>query len=183
MRAVKRVLIVDDEELLLKSLIRTMKAQGEYTILTATTVKEALRVIQAEDAPVDLVISDYCLPDGTTEDILAKVTSLKLIPLLIVMSGMAVPQQTFHLGQSGVAAFLTKPFSNAALEAALGKARNYKFQVPLMAASCVGNDSIRNLADAIRIAMTAQAVAMSNGNRTRAAMLLKIARQSLSADK
>ena len=61
----KRILLVDDEPLILKGLRYTLEQEG-YEILTAADGEEALQVFF--DEPVDLVLLDVMLPkvDGIT---------------------------------------------------------------------------------------------------------------------
>lgn len=176
MRDIARILVVEDERILQKSLVRTLTVLG-YTTHTADTVQEAQAFLAAN--AVDLVLSDYQLGDGTAHDVLQTVLSCTPIPLVIIMSGLALKREAFVMGKIGVAEFLEKPFSDADLRRALEEARQYRFPVSLMAASSVGNESVRKLAGNIRDTMTVQAMAMAAGNRTRAARYLKIQRQSL----
>lgn len=176
MRDIRRVLVVEDDQHLLK-LMATWLQSMSCVVHTAQTVEEA-RTALGEHA-MDLVLTDFMLPDGDGNHILALVTARTPMPLLMVMSGMASASVAFHMGKSGVAAYLEKPFSQDTLRRALEEARMYRFQVPLMAASCVGNESVRKLAGDIRDTMTTQAMALADGNRTRAARYLKIQRQSL----
>lgn len=179
MREIRHVLVVEDDKHLLKLLDIWLTGMN-CRVFQAASV-EAARTVMAEHQ-VDLVLTDYALPDGTGADVLAVVTELTPMPLVMVMSGLASATAAFLMGKAGVAAYLEKPFTQEVLRRAMEEARHYRFQVPLMAASCVGNESVRKLAGDIRDTMTAQAWALAAGNRTRAARYLKIQRQSL-ADK
>ena len=58
----KRLLLVDDEQELLKMVTDILKDAGFETVLTAASVKEA--VIVAKQEKPDLMILDVMLPDG-----------------------------------------------------------------------------------------------------------------------
>lgn len=80
----KRVLIVEDEEIMLDLLQRKLKAHG-YEVLVARDGEEGLRLIKAERP--DLIIMDLVMPkmDGfmVMEEI-QKDEGLKKIPLIVV---------------------------------------------------------------------------------------------------
>jgi YesN/AraC family two-component response regulator len=55
------VVIVDDEEMVLTSLSSFLSLETEYEVKTFTLAKEALKFVR--DNHVDLVISDYLMPE------------------------------------------------------------------------------------------------------------------------
>src|SRR6266566_4331060 len=62
-----RILLVDDEEIVLKGWVKALRSEG-YTLLLARTAREALEVAGRE--PVDLVIVDYVLGNTTGVEVL-----------------------------------------------------------------------------------------------------------------
>ena len=58
----KRLLLVDDEQELLKMVSDILKDAGFETVLTAMTVKEA--ILTAKEETPDLILLDVMLPDG-----------------------------------------------------------------------------------------------------------------------
>jgi CheY-like chemotaxis protein len=56
----KRILVVDDEELITKSLLKLLGAQG-YEVTVVRNGKEAIEKIK--DSEFDLIISDVRMPD------------------------------------------------------------------------------------------------------------------------
>ncbi|MBP1600802.1 MAG: response regulator receiver protein [Acidobacteria bacterium] len=60
------LLILDDEEMVLTSLRNLFRLQTEYEVIVHSSAREALE--SARTRPVDLVISDYLMPemDGIT---------------------------------------------------------------------------------------------------------------------
>ena len=58
----KKLLLVDDEQELLKMVSDILKDAGFETVLTAMTVKEA--ILTAKEETPDLIVLDVMLPDG-----------------------------------------------------------------------------------------------------------------------
>lgn len=56
---VKKILVVDDEEMIRRSTTRYLKMKG-YDVIQAESAERALEILRAE--AVDLVVTDYRLP-------------------------------------------------------------------------------------------------------------------------
>lgn len=65
-RAVKKILIIDDEEKLGSLMSRIIKFEG-FEVFEAGNCKSALRILQQEN--IDIVLSDVKLPDGNGIDL------------------------------------------------------------------------------------------------------------------
>ena len=78
-----RILIVDDENGPRQSLRMLLKE--EYTVNMATSVDEALALLQEE--PVDLVITDIRMPNKTGMDLLREVRSTNRDTEFIILTG------------------------------------------------------------------------------------------------
>ena len=81
------IVIVDDEEIVLTSLKSFLDLETEYEIHTFTSVNEALDYIKGGE--VDLVISDYLMPEMDGISFLAKVRELKPDVPRIILTGYA----------------------------------------------------------------------------------------------
>ena len=57
------ILIVDDEEVIIKVSTRVLERNG-YDVLSADTVGSALELDEVQAGSIDLAIIDYKLPDG-----------------------------------------------------------------------------------------------------------------------
>ena len=66
------VLIIDDEEKLLKLLSRIVSLEG-YTVLEAGSVKAAQKLMEKES--IDVVLCDVKLPDGNGVDFVKETKS------------------------------------------------------------------------------------------------------------
>jgi len=106
-----RVLLVDDDALLRRSLARFFRAQSA-SVSEAKSVAEALPLLSGEP---DLVLTDVRLPDGGGRRIVEIASLRRRAPVIVVMSGLASAREAFVLAQSGAHAYLTKPFSEREL--------------------------------------------------------------------
>ena len=64
-----RVLIVEDEVEVLDEVASYLRRRGE-TVMTATSCKEARRILEDDSKPVDVLISDARMPDGNGVDLI-----------------------------------------------------------------------------------------------------------------
>ncbi|MHB8069696.1 MAG: sigma-54-dependent transcriptional regulator [Desulfobaccales bacterium] len=117
----QRLLIVDDEEDMLKGLKRSLAFDfQEVEILTAARVPEALNLVQKE--PVDIVLTDIRMPDMDGLDLLQHL--LKLDPWLtvIMMTAYGSIEQAVEAMKRGAYDFVTKPFDKEVLLRTIRKA-------------------------------------------------------------
>jgi DNA-binding NtrC family response regulator len=64
-----RVLVVEDEPELLDEVASYLRRRGE-TVETATSCKEARRILEDDSKPIDVLISDARMPDGNGIDLI-----------------------------------------------------------------------------------------------------------------
>ncbi|HUO55731.1 MAG TPA: response regulator, partial [Rhodoblastus sp.] len=77
----QRVLVVDDEEQILKLLTTALEA-SDYDVLHARTGRQALHLI-ATAAP-DLIVLDLGLPDIDGKEVLAKARGFSTRPIIVL---------------------------------------------------------------------------------------------------
>jgi len=115
----ERILVVDDDEALLRLLSMRLSANG-FAVTTCATGEEALALAKRE--MFDLALTDLRLPD---RDGLSVLEGLKLIhpdlPVLLLTAHGSIPNAVEAM-QKGAFGYLTKPFDNKELEATLEKA-------------------------------------------------------------
>lgn len=115
-----KVLLVDDEVSILKSLERLLMRSG-YRPFTATSGPEALNLLQHESCQV--VISDFRMPHMTGAELLAQVKQLYPETVCLVLSGYSDFQSVLQLLNSGTAfRFLQKPWEDDQLLAEIDAA-------------------------------------------------------------
>jgi len=112
------ILLVDDEQHILKAHTRLLEAIG-YDVLTASSGREAVEVVRRRGLGISLVILDMIMPDvsgSQTYDLLRKVApGIKVL----LSSGYSIEAQAQKMLARGCKGFLQKPFDAATLSAVL----------------------------------------------------------------
>ena len=120
MPATPRVLLVDDEELVLSALRRTLRREP-YEIEVATNGTRALERLGL-DPPFDLVISDYKMPGMTGLELLTRVRSTSGETRRILLSGWVSELSKVEIAAAGLHATLSKPWDDAELKSTIRQA-------------------------------------------------------------
>jgi DNA-binding NtrC family response regulator len=102
----RRVLVVDDEELIRWSLVERLRADG-YKIFEAGTAAEAL---DRADAGVDLLLLDYKLPDDDGMSVLRKYREIDPDVLVIMLTAHQNIELVVEAMRAGAFDYATKPF-------------------------------------------------------------------------
>lgn len=104
------VLLVEDHADSALMLAQMLTSQG-LRVTTATSVAAALSHLAAPDvSPVDLIVSDIGLPDGTGHDLLRQVReTLRLETPAIAITGFGMEEDVGRARAAGFALHLTKP--------------------------------------------------------------------------
>ncbi len=104
-----RIMVVDDEESITYLLKRVLEAEG-YEVLTASNGREALEILQ--DRPVDLIITDYMMPEMDGLQVLRKLKEMgKLGEVKVIMLTVSDFKETLEEAINiGVYDYITKPF-------------------------------------------------------------------------
>ena len=116
----KRVLIAEDEPHLVESLRFILSREG-YDIAIALDGEAALQAIWTASPPLDLILLDVMLPKKNGFEILKQIRAdarLKALPV-IVLTAKGQSQDRATALDLGADLFLTKPFSNKAVVAAV----------------------------------------------------------------
>ncbi len=117
----KRVLIVEDEAPLRRSLESFLSRAG-YSFISCATAHDALML--AENIRPDIVISEYHLPDGNGSTLFEKL--MRIVPgaAMIMISEFDFQVIASDLLRVNIQSFLKKPFDVVELETALSFARS-----------------------------------------------------------
>jgi DNA-binding response OmpR family regulator len=113
----RRVLVVDDEADFLATYERLLRRQG-YDVMTATSRAAGLAALAGE--PPHLVISDLRLPDGDGLDVVRAARGARQPVPVIVVTGYPSDETRRAALEAGATTFIAKPFTAAALLAAIG---------------------------------------------------------------
>ena len=121
-----KILCVDDERNVLKSLRRLFMDQEDYEILIAESGEEGLEIL-AEEGDVRLVISDYRMPGMNGVDFLSKVYDGWPDTIRIVLSGFAdtgAVVEAINLGR--IYKFIPKPWNDEELSSTIAMALQHQ---------------------------------------------------------
>jgi DNA-binding NtrC family response regulator len=102
----KRVLVVEDDELMLEFLAGGLGAEG-FEIIKAMSLSEAFKEIL--DSPPNIVLADYELGDGTAFDLLAWLKQRDIGIPLIVLTAHASIDLAVDAVKHGAEHFVPKP--------------------------------------------------------------------------
>lgn len=107
------ILVVDDEPSVRRALHRLF-AREQYQVLEAGGVQEAIKTMGS--ARVDLVITDYSMPDGTGLDLLLKLKMSHPHVVRMIITGKAdLHAVVSSINEGHVYRFLLKPWDNEEL--------------------------------------------------------------------
>jgi DNA-binding response OmpR family regulator len=110
-RAIRRILIVEDEPLVAFDNEYSLREAGYEVVATVDTLGDAVRVLGEEE--VDIVLSDIVLRgDGDGMDV-ARAAAAKGVPVLFVTGNCPIEARTLGIG------CLAKPYSEKVLKSAL----------------------------------------------------------------
>lgn len=108
------IMIVDDEENILKSLTRSLRHKENWEIETYTRAEDALR--RARTRIFDAVISDYNMPDIDGMAFLSELKTLQPDAVRIVLTGVvSIETLMSAINEAGAFRFFAKPWDDKAL--------------------------------------------------------------------
>jgi YesN/AraC family two-component response regulator len=117
------ILCVDDEPIILKSLVRLFRKEN-YEIYTAENGNEALSVL--EEVPIDLVVSDYRMPEMSGVELLKKVKEKYPATVRIILSGFADFNNVVSaINEGQIYRFCHKPWDNENLKVTVRQSLEY----------------------------------------------------------
>ena len=101
-----RILVVDDEEIVIKSYLRILGG-GDYQVEAAHGGREALRKV--EENPYDVIILDIMMPVGGLE-VLRRVKETHPNLDVIMVTGLAENDTVVEAKKLGACDYISKPF-------------------------------------------------------------------------
>lgn len=113
------ILIVDDEELTLRTISRGLRQEG-YEVVTAGTGEEGLALFEAEKP--DVVLLDIVLPGIDGVEVLRRVKQANPATLVVMMSAYHLVDRAVEAMKLGAYDYLIKPFHLADLATTLQRA-------------------------------------------------------------
>ncbi len=113
------ILVVDDTPETLEVLQRNLNLKG-YLVYTASSVDEALRILDAES--IDLVVTDYRMPRVSGLDLVRHVRENFKDTEVMMITGYASIEGAVEAVKHGAEDYLAKPFTDDELFAAVQRA-------------------------------------------------------------
>lgn len=104
----KTVLIIDDEEDILRIIKTVLIKEGIEKVITATTAKGGL--VEFQQTQPDLVLLDIMLPDGEGYDVCKQMRNISNVPILFISAKTEELDKILGFAIGGDD-YITKPFS------------------------------------------------------------------------
>jgi DNA-binding NtrC family response regulator len=114
------ILVVDDEEMVLNSMKAFFAIESNYKLLTYTSALKATEDLKRNNLNVDLVISDYLMPEMDGITFLAKVKEMLPMVPRILLTGYADKENAIEaINNVGLYQYIQKPWDNDDLKLAI----------------------------------------------------------------
>jgi two-component system cell cycle sensor histidine kinase/response regulator CckA len=112
------ILLVDDEQSV-RAIVLKILRRAHYNVLEAENGEAALRIAEAHQGKIDLVITDMFMPGLRGREVVERLAPTRPGLRALFISGYA--DQDARTGVPGGANFLNKPFSGKELATAVEK--------------------------------------------------------------
>ncbi len=120
-----RLMLVDDEENILRALQRAFRNQKTWEVETYTNPEAALR--RARTANFDLFLSDYRMPEMDGVQFLTEIKGLQPDAMRLILSGHTDLQALLGaINQAEIYRFVTKPWGDYEIMIVLQQALEYR---------------------------------------------------------
>jgi len=114
------VLIVDDEEMVRRTAQITLQRCG-FDVLTAENGEQGIHVFTAYDGNISLILLDLTMPGLGGEEVLRRLKAINPNASVLLSSGYNEVEVIQRFTGQGLAGFIQKPYSAAALATAVRK--------------------------------------------------------------
>jgi adenylate cyclase len=112
-----KILFLDDEQLILSALRRSLRREG-FELFFSSDPFDAVKLVGQEK--IDIVVSDHMMPQMTGVEVLALMRRLHSNTIRIMMTGQADRDATIRaINEGHIHRFIEKPWDDAALKAVL----------------------------------------------------------------
>ncbi|MDD5476578.1 MAG: sigma-54 dependent transcriptional regulator [Syntrophales bacterium] len=117
----KRILVVDDATSALDIIKRNL-VRRNFTVFTASNVADALKLL--ENTPIDIVITDYKMPQTSGLDLIRHIKENNFDAEVIMITGYASVKGAVEAVKMGAEEYLPKPFTDEELFSAVERTVN-----------------------------------------------------------
>ena len=118
-----KILIAEDEEITVKHLTSTLKAEG-YKVSSTTNGIDALQKVESES--FDLLIADIKMPGLTGIELLGRIREMQIETEVIIITGFGSIGSAVDAMKMGAIEYVTKPFDLDELVLKVNKVRDRK---------------------------------------------------------
>lgn len=171
------ILVVEDNPSLRNTLCVVLRSLLGCEVIGVDGVASSAKALRSTTP--SLVVLDVELGDGDAFDVFSHIMRLTVIPRVVVISGVAGPEQAFRLAQLGVSRYVQKPIDLGCFEQAVTRALAEPPDLTTHLRSAVGQVPLQEFEEHVRSTMLREALARSEGNRRGAARILQVSRQLL----
>ena len=103
------LVVVEDDQIIGASIVQRLEIEGAKVTWLRQAAR-ALSAIRTPRAPIDAVVCDIRLPDGSGEDIFSTLCQTTAPPPFLFITGQGEIDQAVRLMRAGAADYITKPF-------------------------------------------------------------------------
>ena len=119
MSATRKVLVVDDDPVVSKSIDRVLSGKG-YAVISAANGEEALERLARED--YDVVYTDIRMPGMSGIEVARRIRETRPWLPVVIVTGYATEANEMEAIDMGAAGFLRKPLSPEVIEGSVERA-------------------------------------------------------------
>lgn len=105
----RRIALIEDDEIMGGSVAQRLTLEGAE-VMWLKLAQRAIGALRTPRAPIDAVICDIRLPDGTGEEVFTTLCRTMTPPPFLFITGQGGIDQAVRLLQAGAADYITKPF-------------------------------------------------------------------------
>ncbi|MFC1880470.1 response regulator [Thermodesulfobacteriota bacterium] len=106
----KTILVIDDEELLIKICEMMLKRLG-HKVFIANSGSEALNIFEAKKNQIDLIISDMNMPEMDGQEVVDKLRKIDHHVKVLLSSGALSDSDEKEVIDRGFSGFIKKPYN------------------------------------------------------------------------
>lgn len=111
---VPRILLLDDEEMVTTSIKSFLTLETDYEVISFNSPQQAIDFMKQN--PVDLVISDFLMPDMDGIEFLSEVKRMQPQAIRVLLTGYADKENAIKaINDVGLYQYIEKPWNNADL--------------------------------------------------------------------
>lgn len=108
----RRIALIEDDEIMGASIDQRLRLEGAE-VVWIKLMQRAIGALRTPRAPIDAVVCDIRLPDGSGEELFATLCRTTTPPPFLFITGQGGIDQAVRLLQAGAADYITKPFEMA----------------------------------------------------------------------